>query len=70
MLDKLYEKTLQVESLSQNSFGKLYTITEMEMVSNNVNELWTLQLLKKVASEDLKREAQGITDRPATHLIV
>ena len=70
MLDKLYEKTLQVESLSQNSFGKLYTITELEMLSTNVNEIWTLQLLKKVASEDLKREAQGINPEPTAHSLL
>ncbi|MDX2471292.1 MAG: hypothetical protein QNL04_12035 [SAR324 cluster bacterium] len=59
MLDKLYEKSLQVESLSQNTFGKLYTITEMEFVSKNSSEVWSLQLLKKVATEKLRREAQG-----------
>ncbi len=69
MLDKLYEKALQVESLSQNTFGKLYTITEMEFASNNSSEIWSLQLLKKVAAEKLRQEAQGVDPDSSENLL-
>ncbi len=59
MLDQLYLKTLQIESLSQHSFGKFYTITELESSSRDLTEIEVLQLIRQVVSEDIKKEVQG-----------
>ena len=59
MMDQLYLKTLQVESLSRHNFGKFYTITEMENASKNLAEIEVLQLIRKVISEDIRSEVQA-----------
>ena len=56
MIDLLYTKSLEVESLSHNVVSKLHSIIMLEKVAGTDLELAALELIRQATKEDLLDE--------------